>query len=228
MTSITVIIPVYNAALYLAEAMTSVLTQTHPPDEVLVIDDGSTDDSAAIARRFEARVQLVQQPNQGAAASRNRGVALAQGQVLAFLDADDVWLPDKLARQLAALTTTPAPDIILGQVEQFRSPDLPAEIHFADEGRVMNGLHVGAMLIPAGSFQQVGPFRSDLAVGEFIDWYSRAMAHSLSSLILPEVVMRRRLHGQNLMRRTQSVAGSYLKLLREAAARHKEARTRQD
>lgn len=221
-SSITVIIPVYNAVPYLAEALESALSQTRPPDEVIVIDDGSTDDSAAVAQGFASPVKLVRQDNLGAAAARNRGVELAQGDLLAFLDADDLWLPDKLAQQLAAWQNDPPPDMVFGQVEQFRSPDMAVEVQFADAGRVMSGPHVGAMLLRAATFHQVGPFRTDLQVGEFIDWYSQAMAQGLSGLMLPQVVMRRRLHGQNLMRRAQTVSSDYLKILRDAARRRRE------
>ena len=89
--SIAVIIPVYNGAMYLAEAIESVLAQTHPADEIIVIDDGSTDDSLAIARRFEG-ITVVAQKNAGVCASRNRGVEMAATKWVAFLDQDDAYL----------------------------------------------------------------------------------------------------------------------------------------
>lgn len=106
--TVSVVIPCYNAASFLRETLESVLVQTRPPFEVLVIDDGSTDGSAAIAEAFCASVRVIRQENQGESAARNRGVNLAQGEWIAFLDADDIWMPEKLDRQLALV----APDVI--------------------------------------------------------------------------------------------------------------------
>ena len=119
--TVSVIIPLYNAEVFLAQAIESVLGQTHPPQQVLVIDDGSTDQSAQIARRYGAAVQLVQQPNAGGAQARNRGVTLAQGDLLAFLDNDDWWAPEKLAWQLDALRQSPHLEAILGQIQPRRA-----------------------------------------------------------------------------------------------------------
>src|SRR5436853_749734 len=98
---VSVIIPVYNCEQYLAEAIQSVLAQTHPTIELIVVDDGSTDNSAAVAKSF-AVVRYVFQRQGGPGAARNRGISLARGSFLAFLDADDVWVAGKLTRQLAA------------------------------------------------------------------------------------------------------------------------------
>ncbi|XZE54247.1 glycosyltransferase family 2 protein [Planctomycetaceae bacterium SH139] len=100
--SVSVVIPCYNASLFLRETISSVLSQTRAVKEVIVIDDGSTDDSAAIAENFGNPVRVIRQHNQGESVARNRGIDEAQGEWLAFLDADDVWEPDRLER-LAAL-----------------------------------------------------------------------------------------------------------------------------
>ena len=94
--SVTVIIPCYNGAAYLREAIDSALDQTHPPLEVIVIDDGSTDDSAAIAESYGPPVCVIRQENQGESVARNRGIDEAKGDWVAFLDADDLWKPTKL------------------------------------------------------------------------------------------------------------------------------------
>lgn len=215
------IIPVHDSERYLAEALESVLAQTRPADEIIVVDDGSTDGSAAVVQGFGAPVTLVRQANLGPAAARNCGVAQAHGNWLAFLDADDVWLPDKLVRQLAVVQGESPPEMVFGLVEQFRSPDAPAETRFAGEGRTLTGPHAGAMLVGAEAFRRVGPFRTDLAVGEFIDWFGRAMELGLRSLTLPVVVIRRRLHGQNLSLRAPDVAGDYLLILRDTLRRRR-------
>ncbi len=101
--TISVVIPCYNGAKYLRETLDSVLVQTHPVLEVIVVDDGSTDDSAAIAESFGPPVRVIRQPNQGESVARNRGIDEARGDWVAFLDADDLWEPEKLARQLAGV-----------------------------------------------------------------------------------------------------------------------------
>jgi glycosyltransferase involved in cell wall biosynthesis len=222
MNSISVIIPVYNGAPYLAEAIESVLTQTQPPAEIIVVDDGSTDDSAKIARTYGPPIRCLQQAKSGQSAARNRGIEQAAGDLLAFLDADDLWLPDKLEHQTAALSTTPYPDMVFGQVEQFCSPSVPANLQFSDAGRVMNGLHIGAMLIKAEAFHRVGPLRTDLSVGEFVDWYSRAQGKNLVGQTLPVVVVRRRLHEHNMMRHARNMDRDYLNILRRAVHRRRD------
>jgi hypothetical protein len=106
--TISVIIPCHNAAAFIADALRSVLAQTVPALEVLVIDDGSTDDSAKRAEAFGPPVRVMRQENRGVSAARNRGLDAARGDWVAFLDADDLWLPNKLALQSAALETTDA------------------------------------------------------------------------------------------------------------------------
>lgn len=101
--TISVVIPCYNGAKYLRETLESALAQTHPPLEVLVVDDGSTDDSAVIAESFGPPVRVIRQPNQGESVARNRGIEESQGEWVALLDADDLWLPHKLESQLAAV-----------------------------------------------------------------------------------------------------------------------------
>ena len=104
---VSVVIPAYNAARYLAEAIDSALGQTFADTEILVIDDGSTDSTPELLHAYARRVRCFRQENRGVYAARNRGVELARGKYVAFLDADDQWLPDKLAKQVEVLDTQP-------------------------------------------------------------------------------------------------------------------------
>ena len=105
--SISAVIPAFNAESFLADAIDSVLTQTHPCIECIVIDDGSTDGTAEIARSYGEAVRYVQKPNGGDASARNAGARLANSEFVAFLDADDVWLPRKIEYQAELLEEDP-------------------------------------------------------------------------------------------------------------------------
>ena len=102
-TRISVVIPCFNGAAYLRETLNSVLAQTHCPCEILVVDDGSTDDSATIAESFGPSVRVIRQSNQGESVARNRGIDETCSEWIAFLDADDVWLPTKLQQQVKVI-----------------------------------------------------------------------------------------------------------------------------
>ena len=108
MPRVSVVIPVYNGARYLAEAMESVLAQTYADYDVVCVDDGSTDDSLSILARWASRITVVRQQNAGGCAARNAGVARSTGRYIAFLDQDDRWYPRKLEQQVAALDANPA------------------------------------------------------------------------------------------------------------------------
>ena len=113
--TVSVIIPAYKAAHTIGRAVDSLLTQTRPPDEILVIDDGSPDDIAAALACYSDKVRLDRKPNGGVASARNRGIDLARGELIAFIDADDFWEPHKLERQLDVLRWHPEVGVIAGR-----------------------------------------------------------------------------------------------------------------
>jgi glycosyltransferase involved in cell wall biosynthesis len=220
---ISVIIPVYNGERYLAEAIESVLAQTYRPIEVIVVDDGSTDGSARVAQQW-AEVRYHSQPHSGAAAARNYGVQLAQGDLFAFLDADDLWVQDKLERQVVTLREHPELDMVFGYVEQFHSPELDENTRqrLKGAGQRMVGYHIGTMLIRREAFLGVGLFSEQWQVADFIDWYARAMETGIKSMVLPAVLMKRRLHSQNLgVRQRDSVRSVYTQVLKTALDRRR-------
>jgi glycosyltransferase involved in cell wall biosynthesis len=194
-----VVIPAHNRERYLAEALESARTQGPEPVEVIVVDDGSTDATVAVARRFPD-VRCISRRHGGAAAARNTGIAVARGEFLAFLDSDDVWLGGKTAWQLDALRSNPGVAMAFGWVQEFVSPDTPAAVR----ARIACPREPGparccpTMLIARRAFERVGAFDETLAAGEFIDWYSRAMAAGQSETMVERVVLRRRLHSGNL------------------------------
>jgi glycosyltransferase involved in cell wall biosynthesis len=197
------IVPVYNGERFLSEALDSMLRQTRPPDEIIVVDDGSTDGTSRIAAALGPPVRWVRQENRGPAAARNLAIRLATGDFLAFLDADDLWLPRKLELQLACLEERPELDYCVTHLQNFWMPELAAE-EAAFRGQPF------AQPLPAFSFpsflgrremvDRVGPCREDLRVASDTEWFIRAREMGLAYEVLPEVLVRRRLHRGNLTR----------------------------
>jgi glycosyltransferase involved in cell wall biosynthesis len=218
---VSAVIPVYNGERYLAEALESVLAQTWRHLEVLVVDDGSTDGTAAVARGFGAPVVHHGREHAGLAATENAGMELAQGEFVAYLDADDLWLPGKLAVQTAALAADPGLDMVFGHVEQFVSPELATARPLPPDAIEMPGYSTGTMLIRRSSFARAGRFDPDLRMGEFVDWYIRAIERGLRSHMLPDVVMRRRIHGDNMGIRERKYRSDYVRILKAALDRRR-------
>ncbi len=196
---VSVIIPAYNCDRYLAEAVESILNQTYTSFEVIIIDDGSTDKTAEVAKSFGSKVTYCYQNNGGSATARNHGIELAQGSFLAFLDADDLWVEDKLAVQLEAFKNDPELHLVFGQVQQFYSPDLAEELKATIycNSELMPGYIPSAMLVKKESFFQIGEFESKWKCGEFAAWYVQAVESGLKTLTLPKLVAKRRLHSAN-------------------------------
>ena len=221
---VSVIVPVRNGARFLGAALESILTQTAPAAEICVVDDGSTDESAVVAGGFAARgVRCVSQPPGGAAAARNRGVALTTGDLLAFLDADDLWTADKLACQCAALADEPALDMVFSQVEQFVSPELDASAHARLRGQegIFAGVWPGTMLVRRKAFERVGSFETHWEIGEFLAWFTRARDLGLRERMLDRVTALRRLHDTNQGQLKRRHYGDYVRILKEALDRRR-------
>jgi hypothetical protein len=154
-------------------------------------------------------------------------VEAARGECLAFLDADDLWVSGKLSRQIESLEHTPRLDAVFVGVEHFVSQDSAG---FALQPQIPdstpNGYHAGSMLIRREAFDRVGPFREDLPLGEFIEWFLRAKEKRLEFAVLPQIGMRRRLHAANMMRSAEpgAVADGYFNILRETLERRRSSR----
>jgi glycosyltransferase involved in cell wall biosynthesis len=207
---VSVIIPLYNYERYLAEAIESVLAQTYSHTEIIVVDDGSTDGSASVAAQYTNSVKYFYQPNAGLATALNKGITMSSGGFLAFLDADDIWTPKKLQHQMSAMDD-PGVDMVFGQIEQFYSPELNKQRGIVG---VMPGFSKGALLIRRQSFSMVGSFNEQFQLGDFVEWYLRAVELGLKSLMLPEVVMRRRIHAGNMGIRQRAHRADYLRILK--------------
>lgn len=228
---ISVIIPTYNRAAYIAEAIASVTAQTWAQLELILVDDGSTDETAAILAALAAEPQraplrIIRQDNAGPGAARNAGVAVAGGDLLAFLDSDDLWLPDKLSRQMAVLQERPEIDAVYGHAEQFLSPELSVaeRARFAHlDGCVVPAPIAPSLLIRRGAFARVGPFDPTLRIGVDMDWYARLCELPLGVVMLAEPVYRRRIHTTNLNLTHANEQSERLLVLKRALDRRRAA-----
>ena len=196
---VSVIVPVYNGEKYIAEALNSVLNQDVAHKEVIVVDDGSTDDTVRIAERFVPLIRIVRQENRGAAAARNTGIGESCGKYLTFLDADDLWLANHTEILLKALEEKPEYAIAMGELEQFISPEVSSSHGYLlrEELRRMPGYHPGCLLISRESFEKAGPFNEKLKLAENVDWFARAEQAGLKIVNVDKVVYKRRIHTTN-------------------------------
>ncbi|MEM7786276.1 MAG: glycosyltransferase [Bacteroidota bacterium] len=216
------ILPVYNGARFLVEAVESVLAQTYAPVEVVVVDDGSTDGSAEIAERYDG-VRVIRQANAGDGAARNRGVAASTGTYLAFLDADDRWRPEKLAVQIAHLEAHPEAGHVLGHMWSFLEDGMerPDWVNPETVETAMPGVLPGTLVARRSFFDRVGPFATSFETAADSDWILRARRLDGPPHVVPEVVLDRRIHQANISGKAASTV-EIMDLVHAWATRKKE------
>jgi glycosyltransferase involved in cell wall biosynthesis len=220
---VSVIVPVYNGEKYLREALDSVLDQSVRPFEVLVIDDGSTDTTADIARQYGERIRYIKKSNQGTAAARNDGIQRAGGNYIAFLDADDYWDKQKLAQQLREIKKTGAANMVFGMCAQFYSPETGEDFRqqYQCPDQPTKGAHPGTLLMKRKDFLKVGLFSTEYKTGEFIEWYQRAQEAGMTSTFLPDILMYRRIHPMNHGIVQKQQTDDYARIVKEMLLRRR-------
>ncbi len=214
---ISAIIPAYNSQDYILDAIHSIQNQTHPVDEIIVIDDGSTDHTQQILQSPTSKIKYIKQENQGPSTARNTGIKAAQGDWVAFLDADDQWTPDKIEKQLLTLKHSPELHLIAGDMQEIGinneliTQSVLAKHNLLQKFQEINSLPIknalaelvnknfiptGTVLVKRFTLIEVGMFNTAIRFGEDLElWAKIASKHPISCL--PEVLILRRLHGQN-------------------------------
>lgn len=223
---ISVIVPTYNRADYIAEAVESALAQTYAPLELIVVDDGSTDNTPVVLATYVDRLAYIRQENRGIGAARNAGVARSAGEFVAFLDDDDRWLPDKLRLQMEAFREAPDLDAVYGHAEQFISPELDARSAARLRrfpGKAQPAPIACALLIRREGFDRVGPFDEALRIGVDMDWYARLCESGLKTAMLDQILYRRRLHRSNVNLTHAHEQSERLKVLKMALDRRRKS-----
>lgn len=195
-TTLSMIIPVFNAERFLGAAIESVLAAPVDGLEVIVVDDGSTDGSASIAWRCGAPVRCVQQANQGPSAARNTGLSEACGAFIGFLDADDLWVDGALPRHFSMLEADQEVDVLRGALQYLRRSE-GSENGWQPTGAALPALNISGALFRRRAFEAVGRFDPDMRTCEDVDWYVRASRVGLRVKQAAEVFSLYRRHGAN-------------------------------
>ena len=232
MPTITVVIPVYNGAQTIRATLESILAQSFQDIEIVVINDGSTDGTAAIVEAIIEQytgcpIRLMHYPNRGLAASRNRGIQQSRCELISFVDADDLWTPHKLADQLAALRANPGAAVAYSWTDCIDLADRVCRrgSHVAAEGQVYDKLLMGNFLDSGSNalfrkqvFKAVGPFDETLTAAEDWDMFLRvALDHTF--VAVPKVQVLYRLSPQSMSANLKRQERESLRVLTQAFAR---------
>jgi glycosyltransferase involved in cell wall biosynthesis len=222
---VSVVIPTYNSAGLLREAIQSVLSQIYSDFEVVVIDDGSTDNTESVARSFGDRVSYLKQENKGAGAARNHGIKRSRGEYVAFLDSDDLWLPGKLAEQIPLLDRDPELGLVYSDwaVVAEQGEALPSYLRNlpAASGYVFDELVQCGFILTSGTvvrrscFDDVGYFDETLSIAQDYDLWLRICYRWKIALVNKPLVIKRNRDG-NLSSNLPKTAAERIMLFEKA------------
>jgi glycosyltransferase involved in cell wall biosynthesis len=223
---ISCIVPVFNGERYLREALDSILAQTYRPLEIIVVDDGSTDGSAEVVASYGDQVRYVRQREAGPAATRNRGLSLAKGAFVAFLDQDDIWHPEKLVRQMARFEIRPELDLCVTHIQNFWTSELKEEQEqYRDHPRAqpVPGYTTTTLLARSTCFDTVGQFNTALQFADAMDWFLRVARHGAVVELLADVLVYHRIHKTNLTRRFAAASrDEFLRIVKASLDRRRD------
>jgi glycosyltransferase involved in cell wall biosynthesis len=219
--SVSAVITAYNSARFIADAVASIRAQRSPPTEIIIVDDGSTDGTNTIVRELGADIRYVWQPNGGEAAARNHGIALAQGDTVGFLDADDAWPGDRLEKLLPPLED-PRADIVCGRARAFSEDQwtAAAAASAADhrEGFLMS---FGCALIRRAVFERVGKVDETMRHGVDLDWFLRCREQNVPIVVIEDVVLLYRRHDQNMTRNIEAGREGLMRTVKQSLDRRR-------
>ncbi|HEX4375850.1 MAG TPA: glycosyltransferase [Steroidobacteraceae bacterium] len=219
---VSVIIPVFNGANRLADAVASVRPQLRDGDELIIVDDGSTDDTPDVIAGFGHGVTWMRQDNAGNAAARNAGLRRATGEAVAFLDHDDVWAPHRQAALLAALLANSGVGIVVGRVDvTVESRSTHSVLNGPRHATTHRPWHLDALLIRREVFELVGMFDESLRRAVDADWFMRVREAGVQFHQIDEVTVTYRLHESNISRDVASSRRDLLLTLKGAIDRRR-------
>lgn len=208
---ISVVVPVRDGERYLAETLDSIVGQTLEPHEVIVVDDGSQDSSATIARSFGGPVRVITSRPVGGGAARDLGVAQATGNLVALCDADDLWMAHKLARQVAEIGDLNQPTAVFCAAAEFLSPELTPESLRTRQpmDHIARAQISSALLATRPALDAAGAFQTEADDGLWFSWCVRLLDSSATIGYAHDVLVRRRLHDRNQSLETAPATGMW-------------------
>ena len=218
---VSVVIPVYNGESFLAEAVRSIQEQNHKLLEIIVVDDGSVDGTARLAAELDVRYSY--QVNRGLPAARNRGLELSRGDVITFLDVDDLWSRNKLRLQLAHLSENTATEIILGYTQLVQVLGFENGAHVSKEWSAPTlAMSMGAASFRRSVFDKIGLFDETQRYCDDLDWFMRARERGVSLLIHPQVTLYYRRHQNNMTNQIELGNQGMLRMLKKSLDRRRQ------
>lgn len=221
---VTCIIPVFNGERFIAECLESVFQQTYRRIEVVVVNDGSTDGTKAVLNQYASRIKVIDQDNAGMTIARNRGVEASLGGILAFLDADDLWLAEKTEIQIAKLAANPGVGICTCMMENFWDEEVAEEADLL-RGSKYDGPRMSTiqgMIFRREMFNRMGGINPEIEHNSEVDVLSRAREKGIPVAHVDRVLVRRRIHANNASRaRGERGRADLLRLAEQAISRHR-------
>jgi glycosyltransferase involved in cell wall biosynthesis len=213
-TLVSIVVPVHNGARFLGQALESILAQDYSPLEIVVVDDGSDDGSAVIARSLGVR--CLSQPRGGAASALNAGIAASSGELIGFLDHDDLMAPGSVSARARPLLAQPDLGYVRGYVQVFLEPGAPPAERFSGNHWDEPGPIPGptSMLVRRSVFDVVGGYDPSFAICHDADWLLRARRSLVRGDVLPELVAYYRQHETNLTRDFAATQAEMFRVLR--------------
>lgn len=217
---VSVVVPVFNGARFLATALASVVTQDYPQRELIVVDDGSSDGSAEIAAAVPGAVVL-RQNQQGPAAARNAGIAAARGSLISFLDQDDIWRPNKLSVQTGVMRARPELGMTITGYRLFLDPSRtrPGWLRHDMLDRDLVGPMPGVLMVTRATFAQIGTFDPANVNSSDVDWFLRALDLGVTWTTIPQVLLDKRIHSENQSAQVELCHAGLLAAVRISIAR---------
>jgi glycosyltransferase involved in cell wall biosynthesis len=220
--TVSVVIPVKDGERFLAEAIDSVVHQVRPPEEIVVVDGGSTDRSVEIAKSYDL-VRCIEQTGTGLAQAWNQGIEESSGSLVAFLDSDDRWRPKKLQLQVKILETRPEVDAVIGRIRFFlqQGTDPPPGFQTALLDSDHPGQLPSALLVRRETFERLGVFDTGYETASDLDWFARFKDAGLELGVVEQVVAEKRAHDSNLSYFSASVGPEIVQALRRSIHRQR-------
>ena len=220
MPKVSVVVPTYNSAQYISETINSIIAQTYHNIEIIIVDDGSTDNTKKIIEELPCDVRYFHQPNDGPASARNRGVKDVSGEYIAFLDVDDLWPENNLNLLLNAIEKNMDSDVVRGYAQLIRNTET-GEVEFIGNPNNSFSDYIGAGIYRREAFEKVGLYDPTMKFGEDTDWFNRARELNINIKRLDEVTLFVRRHSGNMTEGKSLIELNALKVFKKALDRER-------